>query len=98
MHPSGDRARPDAHWLSCNPWEEPCVQVSSSFPALLHHLFRFHHPEKARRGEEQGPTDKAEGKDLSPTKDAESKADWDLAHSELLELEGVDLKVIFYAL
>ena len=70
----------------------------ASFPALLHHLFRFHHPEKARRGEEQGPTDKAEGKDLSPTKDAESKADWDLAHSELLELEGVDLKVILYAL
>ena len=37
---------------------------------------------------------KEEGKDLSPSRDAnDNKADWDFAHSELLEREGVDLKV-----
>ena len=37
---------------------------------------------------------KEEGKDMSPSRDAnDNKADWDFAHSELLEREGVDLKV-----
>ena len=37
---------------------------------------------------------KEEGKDMSPSRDPnDNKADWDFAHSELLEREGVDLKV-----
>ena len=48
---------------------------------------------QARR-EEQAQVAKEEGKDLSPSRDAnDNKADWDFAHSELLEREGVDLKV-----
>ena len=48
---------------------------------------------QARR-EEQAQVAKDEGKDLSPSRDAnDNKADWDFAHSELLEREGVDLKV-----
>ena len=49
--------------------------------------------DQARR-EEQAQVVKEEGKDLSPDRDAnDNKADWDFAHSELLEREGVDLKV-----
>ena len=55
---------------------------------------RFHHPEQARREEQEGAKEQeqGEGKDLSPTRDKEM-ADWDFAHGELLEREGVDLKV-----
>ena len=60
---------------------------------------RFHHPEQARKAEEKTPDpnilggeNEKEGlmKDVSPSRD---QPDWEFAQSELLEREGVDLKM-----
>ncbi|XP_023321625.1 kinesin-like protein unc-104 isoform X3 [Eurytemora carolleeae] len=51
------------------------------------HVFRFHHPEQPR--ERMDDSLKAEGVE----KLSNGPADWDFAHSELLEREGVDLKL-----
>jgi kinesin family protein 1 len=63
------------------------------------HVFRFHHPEQARSLDKPG---QPEGKEqLSPCREESGQggdqADWDFAHSELLEREGVDLKVILFS-
>ena len=68
-------------------WQE-IVSLVALWPVLDEGAFS-----QARR-EEQAQVAKEEGKDLSPSRDAnDNKADWDFAHSELLEREGVDLKV-----
>ena len=68
-------------------WQE-IVSLVALWPVLDLGAFS-----QARR-EEQAQVAKEEGKDLSPSRDAnDNKADWDFAHSELLEREGVDLKV-----
>ena len=57
-------------------------------------IVRFHHPEQARERQENDTIKQEDGgKDRSPTRDEANKADWEFAHSELLEREGVDLKV-----
>merc|ERR1740128_677307 len=54
------------------------------------HVFRFHHPEQARERNDESIKEEDTGGKLSP---GTAPADWDYAHSELLEREGVDLKV-----
>jgi len=77
---------------------DPIVLKTGSRVILgKNHVFRFHHPEQARRAEERQENDTIKqedgGKDGSPTRDdGANKADWEFAHSELLEREGVDLK------
>merc|ERR1740128_1079384 len=53
------------------------------------HVFRFHHPEQARERNDESIKEEDTGGKLSP---GTAPADWDYAHSELLEREGVDLK------
>jgi len=79
---------------------DPIVLKTGSRVILgKNHVFRFHNPEQARRAEERQENDtikEQDGgiKDGSPTRDdTANKADWEFAHGELLEREGVDLKV-----
>lgn len=64
---------------------EPVVLKSGSRVILgKNHVFRFHHPEQATKQLEE-----KEKKENENVKDV----DWEYAQSELLEREGVDLKL-----
>lgn len=70
---------------------EPTVLKSGSRVILgKNHVFRYHHPEQAVKQIE-------EKKENEPAKENSennnTQADWEFAQSELLESEGVDLKL-----
>ena len=80
-----------------------CFQVSE--PTLLrsgnrvilgkNHVFRYHHPEQAVKQieEKKEASETITNDDNGNTERNEGQADWEFAQSELLESEGVDLKL-----
>ena len=59
------------------------------------HVFRYHHPEQAVKQieEKKEASETITNDDNGNTERNEGQADWEFAQSELLESEGVDLKL-----
>ena len=55
------------------------------------HVFRYHHPEQAVKQKEASETVTSDNN--GNTEKNDGQADWEFAQSELLESEGVDLKL-----
>ena len=71
---------------------EPTVLISGSRVILgKNHVFRYHHPEQAVKQLEEKERKSENIKENVNAPD--SQADWEFAQSELLEREGVDLKL-----
>ena len=72
---------------------EPTV-LKSGWRVILgkNHVFRYHHPEQAvKQIEEKRENENI--KDSNGNENVNNQADWEFAQSELLESEGVDLKL-----
>nr|CAD7588872.1 unnamed protein product [Timema genevievae] len=80
--------------------KEPVVLKTGSRVILgKNHVFRFNHPEQAReRREKVAPTDNSVPEKIEKSSPAETPGngetvDWNFAQIELLEKQGIDLKV-----
>ena len=70
---------------------EPTVLKSGSRVILgKNHVFRYHHPEQAVKIIEEK---KENNESIMNNSNNNTQADWEFAQSELLESEGVDLKL-----
>uniref|UniRef100_A0A8C3GTU2 plus-end-directed kinesin ATPase n=1 Tax=Corvus moneduloides TaxID=1196302 RepID=A0A8C3GTU2_CORMO len=61
---------------------EPSILRSGGSLGLLHHVFRFNHPEQARQERERTPCAETPAEPV----------DWAFAQRELLEKQGIDMK------
>lgn len=73
---------------------EPELMTTGSRVILgKNHVFRFQHPQQARERREQKMTESSCSEETSKEETKDEVVDWNFAQCELLEKQGIDLKV-----